>query len=578
MFAALALTVLCPQGPVGVEYPLDARDQLRFPTPTQTAYVVPFTDSLGQPQRVTIAAGGLADLDGDDNRDAWFLAGAGGRLGELSVQGAQTAGLGRYVPRAQLPAGPWVSAATFRRAGVPDVVLLADPTRAPLDVLFYQPGVTDPRAGAFLVQPSIWSASVDTRSLATFDADDDGHDDLLATIDLRSGSSIVGTRFLVQHYGMGPMGHGLLATAAIDLPLPGLRALPADLDGDGSTDLVIHADGLGVAGFCADGAGGFAIRTFVGLGFGTLADCAIADFDDDGRDDQALLTAIGAIVVFTNATGDTQRALLSPTYVGPLGALAAVDADGDKKLDLVGLPKFGGNLAVWRFVATSRNFRGGEVLTPPAGAVELHAGNGALGQSTVVDDFDHDGDRDVLWQIPTGDRWIALASTSVDVSPLQTYATMVGPLSPLGFQLQHFTIPLPAEFHTAGITTLEFALFVTDQSSGEQVYWDRDLVTIQPGTTSVTVPIQIMIDTQNSQWLWQSRVTRHPLTGELTAFGDTVITVHGKAGPRRFASAHARWDGHGLQGGPNGSAVGVRWNIVAAPPLPKSDQQLLPWN
>ena len=56
-----------------------------------------------------------------------------------------------------------------------------------------------------------------------------------------------------------------------------------------------------------------------------------------------------------------------------------------------------------------------------------------------------------------------------------------------------------------------------------------------------------------------------------------MISVHGKAGPRRFRATLATWDGHG-QNGPNGSAVGVRWNIVAAPTLPKSDQQLLPWD
>ena len=103
------------------------------------------------------------------------------------------------------------------------------------------------------------------------------------------------------------------------------------------------------------------------------------------------------------------------------------------------------------------------------------------------------------------------------------------------------------------------------------------VVAIAPGSHSITVPVQIMIDPLNAQWVWQSHVTRHPLTGEITAFGNTSISVHGKSATLRFASALASWDGHG-QNGPHGSAVGVRWNVVAPPPLPRSDQQLLPWD
>jgi hypothetical protein len=84
-----------------------------------------------------------------------------------------------------------------------------------------------------------------------------------------------------------------------------------------------------------------------------------------------------------------------------------------------------------------------------------------------------------------------------------------------------------------------------------------------------------MVDQLNLNWLIGNRITRHPVTGEITAGGPTVVTIHGKSGPRRFRSRLVQWDG---QGDPQGSAIGVKWKLVAAPPLPTSDEQLLPWD
>lgn len=574
MLVALVLTLALPQGPVGPAVASDPRTTFGFPEPVSAACYAPFVDAAGNPQGVTIAAAGLGDLDGDGNRDAWFLSGPGPRAGEVIVGGAQTAALGRYVTRTSITAGNWVTGATLRRAGVPDVVLLADPLQGSPDMLFYQPGITDPRAGNWFVVPSLWFAGAGTRALESWDADHDGNDDLVLTLDLSLGNQVLGTRFVVLHLGMGAFGHGVLATSAIDVMLPGLTARAADLDGNGRTDLVVNAEGFGVANFVDDGQGSFAPTAFLSLPVGWLRGTSIADLDGDGDDDAAHAIQDG---VFVMLSGGATHALVRPPFAPPLGTLALVDVDHDGSQDIVGLPANGGSLVLWRRLPASNSFSPAELLSPPASAPELVAGPGASGVAIVEGDVDHDGDRDLLWQIPSGDRWLALLGTDTDVSPASIRGVTSGPTSPIGFSRQVFVITLPQDLVSAGVQDLEFAVFVEDPATLELVYWTRDVAAFDPITRTLSVPVQIMIDPLNRQWVWSQRVTRHPLSQEITAFGNTVISVHGKSGPRRFRSTLVTWDGHG-QNGPNGSAVGVRWNIVAAPPLPKSDQQLLPWD
>ena len=574
MLVALVLTLALPQGPVGPAVASDPRTSFGFPEPVSAACYAPFVDAAGNPQGVTIAAAGLGDLDGDGNRDAWFLAGPGSRAGEVIVGGAQTAALGRYVTRASIPAGNWTSGATLRRAGVPDVVLLADPLRGSPDLLFYQPGITDPRAGTWFVVPSMWFAGAGTRALESYDADRDGNDDLVLTLDLSLGNQVIGTRFVVLHLGMGTFGHGVLATSAIDLMLPGLTARAADLDGNGRTDLVVNAEGFGIANFVDDGQGSFAPTAFLSLPAGWLRGTSIADLDGDGDDDAAHAIQDGVFVVLS---GGATHVLVRPLFAPLLGALALVDVDHDGGQDVVGLPANGGSLVLWRRLPATNSFSAAELLAPPASAPELVAGPGASGVAIAEGDIDHDGDRDLLWQIPSGDRWLALLGTDTDVSPMSIRGVTSGPTSPIGFSRQIFSITLPQELVSAGVQDLEFAVFVEDPATLELVYWTRDVAAFDPITRTLSVPVQIMIDPLNRQWVWSQHVTRHPLTQEITAFGNTVISVHGRSGPRRFRSTLVTWDGHG-QNGPNGSAVGVRWNIIAAPPLPKSDQQLLPWD
>ncbi|MFO1055098.1 MAG: VCBS repeat-containing protein [Planctomycetota bacterium] len=575
MLSALALSLALtqvPSTPQGVE---DPRASLGIPEAVASLAFAPFVDAQGTPQPITIAAAGAGDLDGDGNQDTWFLAGTGSRAGDIAVLTAQTAGLGRFVRFRDLAATPFTAACTLRRLGVPDIVVLADPAATALSLLSYQPGSPDPRSGSLVLVPSTFMLGRGVRALDRFDADGDGCDDLLVTLDLSNGTQVIGTRFVTLHLGMGTYGYALLGTSLIDLPLTGLRARAGDLDGDGRTDFGVDVPGLGVAGIVDDRAGSFAMRTWVGLAATVLRDFAIADFDGDGRDDQALLTDAGAIVVLTDVLGDTQRALPLPLYAAAPGAVALLDADHDGHVDVVALPRSGGNLAVWRFDPLARGFARGEILAPSA--PELRSGIGALGVGCFAADLDGDGDRDCAWQIPSGDRWLTLSGTTADFTPRSIHEQNVGTLSAVGFQRQDFTVELPDDLLLAGVQDVEFAVFVEDPSTGEPVYWTRDVVAIAPGSHSITVPVQIMIDPLNAQWVWQSHVTRHPLTGEITAFGNTSISVHGKSATLRFASALASWDGHG-QNGPHGSAVGVRWNVVAPPPLPRSDQQLLPWD
>jgi hypothetical protein len=58
------------------------------------------------------------------------------------------------------------------------------------------------------------------------------------------------------------------------------------------------------------------------------------------------------------------------------------------------------------------------------------------------------------------------------------------------------------------------------------------------------------------------------------ASGDTLITVHGKVGRRRYESMLVFHEGRGDE---NKSTLGVQWKVIAAPPLPRADAQLLPF-
>ena len=66
-----------------------------------------------------------------------------------------------------------------------------------------------------------------------------------------------------------------------------------------------------------------------------------------------------------------------------------------------------------------------------------------------------------------------------------------------------------------------------------------------------------------------------PFPDGISAGGDTVISVHAKAGPQRWESLLVSDQGGG---GGQQSVIGLAWRVSAAPPKPEADTDLMPWN
>ena len=206
--------------------------------------------------------------------------------------------------------------------------------------------------------------------------------------------------FLFTLLAIGPT----LAEGLEDFGLDAPRALAAgyrpsdtalaDLDGNGSPDLVILRQGEW------DGSQwvGSSFQVFLHPGAGPYLDSAVqttpdapkglevCDFDDDGAPDIVMANA-GAndsLTVFWN-DGSGSFAPGPEIFVGvDPSDVACSDFDGDGDLDLVSADQFGQDVAVV-FNTGSRNF-GAPVFYP----------TGALTGGVEAGDVDGDGDQDVI--------------------------------------------------------------------------------------------------------------------------------------------------------------------------------------
>ncbi len=590
--AALASTLLAPwlsatpQGPgtppVGSAGLDDPRYSFHYPLAADDAAAVPFVDPQGQPAPRRFAAVGSGDFDGDRNPETWYLADDG----SLAVLMAQTADVGRYVPYLRTPAGSaaFTSAATWGRAGDDAALLLVDPTQPAIYCLDYlvSPG-QGPRGGDFVLQPTTWTLGTGMVAIATADPDGDGDTDAVVLREIRdSQNQLLAIHVDCLVFGRDPLaGLTVLRTWSTTLVLPTglgephqLRA--GDLDGDGRTDWTLTIPGLGVVGF-AEGlpAGVGVVRSFVALDAIPIADVDLVDLDGDGADE--IVTTLDAGLLVSPGTGYAVpflHALPRPAGVGPLTAAAAVDTDGDGHRDLVGIAADGQDLALSPWLPATLSFGNSRWLDAPAGAA-TSAGTGPVGVCDHLADLDSDGDLDLLMQTASADRFLVLRSPESAFSPLSASIQPIAPQAPSGFRRHELTVTVPPELLAAGVTDLEVAIFLDNRrtpTSGDFEYWTRVVVAIDPQTRSVTVPIEVMLDLLNEDWIRNTPI--ESIFGAMTAVGETIVSIHPKSGTRRYESVSIQWDDQG----PHGSAVGVQWRIVAAPPLPKADADLLPWD
>ncbi len=170
------------------------------------------------------------------------------------------------------------------------------------------------------------------------DYDGDGHQDIYV---IRSGHIGVGQNQLFANDGHGKF-NDVTAAAGLAGRRATARACFADFDGDGRADLVevgARAEGKASVRYYRKTGGRFVEQRDAGLaGERTAVDCAVSDFNGDGRPDLFVLHWKSPAALYANRGGRFEDATAA-AGLGRVGgrSFSAVffDFDNDRKLDLL---------------------------------------------------------------------------------------------------------------------------------------------------------------------------------------------------------------------------------------------------
>lgn len=560
-FTLLSSLALVPQGPAHVQFPSDSLG-MRF-----AAYV----DAAGAGLSTSAANFGSADFDGDGNQELWFLADSGSLAGRISVQMPRTSDLGRFRSYTELATADLSDAASFRSASsARDFVLAVDPVAGELDYFFYlPPAIGDPRLGSWHLQATGIDAGSAPYEIETGDLDGDGHDDIAV---LSAGPG--GSNLSILH--MGEVAGSLveLSRSTVFLPafIQDLRIL--DLNGDDRSDAVFFAPGFGVFAYVDDAAGGLVAANALPFAGMPLRDLAIGDLDSDGRDDYALVFDVGVAVIRNPAAGMLIELAFRPLGLGPLASAAIFDAGASPGQELLVFPSDGQGLAIYPYDEIGGGFEATIIEVPSAEELPNYSGAGNSELRVASLDLDNDGDAELIHPLPDGKHWQSLRGAALDLSPLpQVDVVDIGPMGQSNFCEQELTLHLPDSWFDAGIPELEVAVFLEDPDTGESFYWTRSFPTVNASTQTAELNLFVMTNKQGLRNMIAAG--NRDIAGSMTAGGPTLMSIHGKDGSRRYQSRLIFFDGNG---GGQGSEVGIEWDLVAAPPQPDKDEDLLPWN
>ncbi|HYV20597.1 MAG TPA: FG-GAP-like repeat-containing protein [Verrucomicrobiae bacterium] len=234
-------------------------------------------------------------------------------------------------------------------------------------------------------------ASAGWRLATRGDFNGDGRDDL-ASFDGSTGSWRVA---ISNGSGFASSSWGTLAAPFADWS----RAVAADFNGDGRSDLAVSA---GTAGTWWVGLSSGAGFTFTPWGGPTgWADAAAGDFTGDGRADLAQIRpSDGAIEVLRSTGGGfTSSTWMTLASVGEVGAFLAADFDGDGLDDVAALGAADGTWSVGLSTGSAFSAASWGTLQPAAGW-----------SRHVVGDFDADGRMDVAdYLLTKGEWWVGLS-------------------------------------------------------------------------------------------------------------------------------------------------------------------------
>lgn len=194
----------------------------------------------------------------------------------------------------------------------------------------------------------------------------------------------VGTRPRVWEYRVPTVsGPGAFATTTTLSTTTASALVPGDLDGDGTTDLLV-ADTDGLRVWRNDGLGTFTADASA-FGSANAKAVALGSLTANSTLDAVVVTASGDVEIWTNdAAGHFSLAQTLPGLSARAVALGDLDADGD--LDLI--------------VTTATGTR--VYLNNGSGTFTAGATFGSAGTSVALADFDLDGDLDAVVTSATG--------------------------------------------------------------------------------------------------------------------------------------------------------------------------------
>lgn len=549
---ALAQTGLGWQTPTPPEFPT-------WPSDWSVSGFAPLVDGSGRPTPRRVLAAGATDFDADGNQDLWFLTEIAPGQTQMHALMANTGDLGRFRTWADYAGSSLRDAASYHSTNAFDMVLAVEPAADRLQHHFFVPNLTapDPRLAGFWGRTSGWPVGTGCFEIETTNHDGDAHDDLLLLRDVGNGGTEVKFVRMANPFGGQPS-----PQREVSFVVPGpahtLRAL--DYDGDGTTDAALLIPGSGVL-VLRGGEKQFTLGDFFPLPSG-LRDLCVGDIDRDGKDELGIVVDAGVIVLSSTTT---PMFLVNPAGSGPIASARFLDFDRDGTVDTVANLASGDGLVVhqrraWGFVPALAHLP----------AVAPAPGNGVLGMALLAFDADRDGDADLAVQMRDA-GWVVLRPRAYSLAPLVVHTVHEGRFGE-SYISERLDFAIPPAWVTNGIDTVEVGVYMRHPTNPNRpwVLWAHAVAPMAPNPQMTSVRLLYLVDLSKLPLL----TSAYLYPQGLAVSGDTLLTVHGKVGQRRYESLLVYHEGRGDE---NKSTLGVQWRVIAAPPLPSADAQLLPF-
>lgn len=546
-----------------------------FPDRPEQMSHVPFRDAAGAPLTAAVRRFGTLDLDGNHIEDAFWLGTANGANDlQLAMGREHSPGRFRDWPLQHPITGPVADAATLRQAWMDqDTLLLADPNAQYLTRLSFNLATAgDPHLnGSFATSPFLTiPAQLGAVEITSGNAEGDQCDDIVVVYDRGPlGYSVIKYR-LDAPYGV-PL---LSGTARIDVPWVVQRVQLLDFDGNGSGDIAAELPGLGVVIVLDDGSTQLQIADHVPTT--QCTDLAVGRFDSS--DALALATTFGVLAMWRELGQLRWRWLPAPA--GTTTCTTAL------------LPQ-GSNIEIAAFAADGRTLQlqtltrgvspAPHATIVPDDPAAYYGFTGACGLARA--DLDGDGDVDLVLQHPDGAQWYTVRNQSTGARPRLSALSQDLSLVSLGWYGATYTVVVPQGWDFVTMPLLELQVMVEHPYTGQQLRWDNRIASIDPLTRSATFTVQWQ---DSSQQMAAILANPNLVPFAFTQAGYATAGCRAQLNFLGMGIGNVWYNGADYRGEPlviytdpggsgNKSAQGVVWEERTAPPLPKADDALLPW-